>query len=62
MSEIEIYVPPISEQVRIGIVLNQLENLYGDVKNCIPSEIKARRQQFEYYRNKLLTFKELDVA
>ena len=48
--------------IKIVKVLDLFENLIGDLSFGLPAEIKARRQQYEYYRNTLLTFKELDVA
>jgi len=62
MGSIEIYVPPMAEQVRIGLVLNQLESLYKDMTIGLPEEIYARRQQYEYYRKKILTLKELEAV
>jgi restriction modification system DNA specificity domain protein len=35
------------------------ETLVNDLSSGIPAEIAARRKQYEYYRDKLLTFKEL---
>jgi len=32
----------------------------NDISSGLPAEIKARKQQYEYYREKLLTFKELE--
>lgn len=50
-------VPPLSEQSRIVSILDRFEALTSDLQNGLPAEIEARRQQYEYYRNKLLTFK-----
>ena len=38
------------------------ECLINDIKYGIPAEIEARRKQYEYYRNKLLSFEELSVS
>ncbi len=51
-------IPPIEEQKRIVEILDRFEALTTDICNGLPAEIKARQQQYEYYRNKLLTFKE----
>ncbi|MCD8297774.1 MAG: restriction endonuclease subunit S [Prevotella sp.] len=57
-AKIKIPIPPIEEQRRIVEILDRFEVLTTDICNGLPAEIKARRQQYEYYRNKLLTFKE----
>lgn len=49
-------VPPIEEQQRIVAILDKFETLVNDISEGLPAEIAARRQQYEYYRNKLLTF------
>lgn len=49
-------VPPIAEQERIVAILDKFDKLVNDISVGLPAEIKAR-QQYEYYRNKLLTFK-----
>ena len=48
---------PLDEQKHIASTLDRLETLTSDLLCSLPSEIKARRQQYEYYREKLLTFK-----
>jgi len=58
----EIPVPSIETQRRIVKVLTSFETLTQDLDIGLPAEISARHQQYEYYRNKLLTFKELEVA
>ena len=50
-------IPPLSEQKRIADILDRFERLTNDLQAGLPAEIEARRQQFEYYRDKLLTFK-----
>lgn len=51
-------VPSIEEQVRIVSILDCFEALTTDLQSGLPAEIEARRQQYEYYRNKLLTFEQ----
>lgn len=51
-------VPPIEEQKRVVTILERFEKLTNDITEGLPAEIKARQQQYEYYRNKLLTFKQ----
>ena len=54
----EFIVPAISEQKRIVSVLDRFDALCNDITTGLPAEIKARQKQYEYYRDKLLTFKE----
>ncbi len=57
----EIPLPPLSEQRRIVEILDRFEALTNDLQAGLPAEIAARRQQYEYYREKLLTFKRKTV-
>lgn len=50
-------IPPLSEQERIVSILDKFDALVNDLSSGLPAEIQARRQQYEYYRNQLLTFK-----
>lgn len=52
-----ILVPPLKEQQRIVSTLDKFDTLVNDLSQGLPAEIEARRQQYEYYRDKLLTFK-----
>ena len=54
--------PPIDQQLDFSNNLSALSNLVASSEIGLPAEIQARRRQYEYYRNKLLTFKELDAA
>lgn len=56
LKEYKIPIPPLSEQSRIVSILDRFEALTTDLQSGLPAEIEARRQQYEYYRNKLLTF------
>ena len=49
-------IPSMQEQQRIVSILDRFEALTTDLQSGLPAEIEARRQQYEYYRNKLLTF------
>lgn len=51
-------VPPLEEQARIVAILDKFDALVNDISQGLPAEIAARRKQYEYYRDKLLTFKE----
>ena len=55
----KIPVPPIEKQKQIIRVLDKFDNLINDITVGIPAEIELRRKQYEYYRNKLLSFEEL---
>ncbi len=64
-SEIKSYkvpIPPLSEQQRIVDILDRFDKLCNDISEGLPAEIKAREQQYEYYRDKLLTFNEKEVC
>ena len=54
-----ILLPSIQEQIRIIGILDKFRKLCNDLSDGLPAEIEARRKQYEYYRDKLLTFKEL---
>lgn len=49
-------VPPLSEQQRIVSILDKFETLVNDLSQGLPAEMTAVQEQYEYYRNKLLTF------
>ena len=51
-----VLVPPISEQERIVSILDKFEALLYDKEKGLPAEIRKVQQQYEYYRDKLLTF------
>jgi type I restriction enzyme S subunit len=55
-------IPPLEDQVRIVEILSYLEEISAGTKTGLPAEITARRRQYEYYRDKLLTFKELKAS
>ena len=56
--KIIIPIPPLEEQERIAAILDKFDSLVNDISEGLPAEINARKQQYEYYRNKLLTFDE----
>ena len=57
LKEYLIPIPPLAEQERIVSILDRFEALTTDLTAGLPAEIKARQQQYEYYRDQLLTFK-----
>ena len=61
LKAIEITVPPLEDQNRIVSLLDQFEAICTDINKGLPAEIEARHKQYEYYRDKLLTFKELEA-
>lgn len=56
-AKIVIPIPSLAEQDHIASVLDKFYFLVGDLTIGLPAEIEKRRQQYEYYRDKLLTFK-----
>lgn len=56
-SKIKIPLPSISEQKRVVAILEKFDSLCNDITSGLPAEIEARHKQYEYYRDKLLTFK-----
>lgn len=55
-------VPSLQEQERIATILDRFESLTTALQSGLPAEIVARRQQYEHYRDKLLTFKRKGAA
>jgi type I restriction enzyme S subunit len=51
-------VPSLSDQAEIVEVLDKFDALVNDLSIGLPAELAARRKQYEYYRDKLLTFEE----
>ena len=51
-------VPPLEEQERIVAILDKFDALVNDLSVGLPAELAARRKQYEYYRDRLLTFEE----
>jgi type I restriction enzyme S subunit len=52
-------IPSLKEQERIASILEKFDALVNDISIGLPAEIEGRRKQYEFYRNRLLTFKEL---
>ena len=49
-------IPTLTEQQRIVDILDRFDILVNDISQGLPAELEARQNQYEYYRNKLLTF------
>jgi type I restriction enzyme, S subunit len=58
MGKFLIPVPSMEEQERIVSILDKFNMLANDLSEGLPAEITARHQQYEHYRNRLLTFQE----
>lgn len=56
---ITIPVPSLKKQQKIVDVLERFEALVSDISVGLPAEIEARQKQYEYYRDKLLSFPEM---
>ena len=55
-------IPPYEEQVRIATQLNKFDALVSDLVQGLPAEIAAVQKQYEYYRDKLLSFPEYKLS
>ena len=58
MSQINVPIPAIDTQRQIVAILDRFELLVNDLSIGLPAELAARRKQYEYYRDRLLTFEE----
>ena len=59
IEKLEIPIIPLKEQQQIIEVLDRFNNLCSDISEGLSAEIEARKKQYEYYRDRLLSFKEL---
>ena len=55
-------IPPYEEQVRIATLLNKFDALVSDLVQGLPAEIAAVQEQYEYYRDKLLSFPKYELS
>lgn len=62
LNEITVPVPPLEVQNEIVRILDKFSTLCNDLTSGLPAEIEARKKQYEYYRDKLLSFKPLKHA
>ena len=58
LKNISICIPTLEKQQEIIDLVDRFNTLCNDIKSGLPAEIKARHKQYEYYRDKLLTFSE----
>lgn len=61
LNRLVVQVPSLDEQLCIGSILDKFEALVNDLGVGLPAELVARRKQYEYYRDRLLTFEELSA-
>ena len=59
LAKILVPIPSIEEQNRIVSILDKFYSITNDISEGLPAEIELRQKQYEYYRDKLLTFKEI---
>lgn len=62
LEQFVIPLPPLAEQERIVSILDKFEALVNDLTEGLPAEMVAVQEQYEYYRNKLLSFPKLAVV
>lgn len=58
LNQFPVPIPPLEIQQKLVNVLDKFESLCSDLNDGLPAEIEARKKQYEYYRDKLLTFPE----
>ena len=58
IGNINLVIPPLEVQNRVANILDYFNVICSDLKVGLPAEIAARQKQYEYYRDKLLTFEE----
>lgn len=58
LNRLVVEVPSLDEQLRVGSILDKFDSLVNDLSLGLPAELAARRKQYEYYRDRLLTFEE----
>ena len=54
-----VVIPSIPTQRRVNAMLEKMDAICSDLASGLPAEIEARQKQYEYYRDKLLSFKEI---
>ena len=58
IKDIKIPIPPLETQAKIVSIFDRFDELCHDLTQGLPAEIAARKKQYEYYRDKLLTFRQ----
>lgn len=62
LEKLLIPIPPMEIQYSIANVLDKYETLVSDLAQGLPAEIAAVQEQYEYYRDKLLSFSEYKLS
>lgn len=62
LANLKVLTPPLDEQQRIAAILDKFDVLTTSLTEGLPREIKLRQQQYEYYRELLLSFPKSEVA
>lgn len=62
LASIEIPIPSLETQQKVVDILDRFDALTTSLTDGLPTEIEARRQQYEYYRDKLLNFPRKESA
>lgn len=57
IKDLVVPVPSLTDQRKIVSILDRFDRLTNDLSSGLPAEMEKRRQQYEYYRDKLLSFK-----
>ncbi len=60
-AEFQFFLPELKKQQEIADTLDRLDTLCNDLSSGLPAEIETRQKQYEYYRDKLLSFKEKEA-
>ncbi len=60
LKDVKVPILPIEEQTRIVAILDRFDKLCNNISEGLPAEIEARRKQYEYYRDKLLSFEKIN--
>ncbi|NHB84406.1 restriction endonuclease subunit S [Tessaracoccus sp. HDW20] len=58
VKDFPIPIPPVEMQREVVTLLEKFDALVNDIGVGLPAELSARRKQYEYYRDKLLSFEE----
>ena len=58
LEKFDVIIPPLEKQIELAALLDKMDVICNDMFSGLPAEIEARQKQYEYYRDKLLTFKE----
>lgn len=61
LKDIIVPIPNLEEQERIADLLDNFRKISNKIEQSLLTEIEVKQKQYKYYRDKLLTFKELQV-